>query len=62
MLQLRLADGLPLDVLSPEAQKEAHQAAAEDLLDKAALAGLNGRCVLTPKGRLLADAVIRRLT
>jgi putative oxygen-independent coproporphyrinogen III oxidase len=62
MLQLRLADGLPLDVLSPEAQKEAHQAAAEDLLNKAALAGLNGRCVLTPKGRLLADAVVRRLT
>jgi hypothetical protein len=34
-------------------------------LDRAALAGVNGkfgRCVLTLKGRLLADAVIRRLT
>jgi oxygen-independent coproporphyrinogen-3 oxidase len=65
MLQLRLVDGLPVDILSPEAQKEAHQAAAEDLLDKSALAGVNGRfgrCVLTLKGRLLADAVVRRLT
>jgi oxygen-independent coproporphyrinogen-3 oxidase len=65
MLQLRLVDGLPVDVLSPEAQTEAHLAAAEGLLDEAALAGVNGRfgrCVLTFKGRLLADAVVRRLT
>ena len=65
MLQLRLVDGLPVDVLTPEAQKEAHQAAKEGLLDEAALAGVNGhfgRCVLTLKGRLLADAVVRRLT
>jgi len=65
MLQLRLVDGLPLDFLTPEAQQEAHVAAAEGLLDQAALAGVHGRfgrCVLTPKGRLLADAVVRRLT
>jgi len=65
MLQLRLVDGLPVDILTPEAQKEAHQATAEGLLDEAALAGVNGRfgrCVLTLKGRLLADAVVRRLT
>lgn len=65
MLQLRLVDGLPVDVLSPEAQKEARRAAADGLLDEAALAGVNdhfGRCVLTLKGRLLADAVVRRLT
>jgi oxygen-independent coproporphyrinogen-3 oxidase len=65
MLQLRLVDGLPVDILTPEAQKEAHQAAAEGLLDEAALAGVNGhfgRCVLTLRGRLLADAVVRRLT
>ena len=37
------------------------EAAARDgLLEAAALAG--GRCVLTPRGRLLADAVVRRLT
>jgi len=65
MLELRLVDGLPLDILSPHSQAEAHRAAAEGLLDKPALAGVNGRfgrCVLTLKGRLLADAVVRRLT
>jgi putative oxygen-independent coproporphyrinogen III oxidase len=65
MLELRLVDGLPAEILSPEAQKEAHTAAEEGLLDKDALAGVNGRfgrCVLTLKGRLLADAVVRRLT
>jgi len=65
MLRLRLSDGLQVEVLPPEAQKEAHLAAAEGLLDPAALAGVNGRfgrCVLTLKGRLLADAVVRRLT
>jgi putative oxygen-independent coproporphyrinogen III oxidase len=65
MLELRLVDGLLIDVLSLEAQKEARQAAEEGLLDPAALAGVNGkfgRCVLTRKGRLLADAVVRRLT
>ncbi len=65
MLELRLVDGLPVDLLSAAAQAEAHQAAAEGLLDEAALEGVHGRfgrCVLTPKGRLLADAVVRRLT
>ena len=65
MLELRLVDGLPVEILPPEAQAEARRAAAEGLLDKEALAGVNGRfgrCVLTKKGRLLADAVVRRLT
>jgi putative oxygen-independent coproporphyrinogen III oxidase len=65
MLELRLVDGLQVDVLEPAAQAEAHRAAEEGLLDEAALAGVNGRfgrCVLTPQGRLLADAVVRRLT
>ncbi|MBB4908172.1 radical SAM family heme chaperone HemW [Actinophytocola algeriensis] len=65
MLELRLVDGLPIDALSEEAQKEARLAAEEGLLDKAAMAGVNGRfgrCVLTFTGRLLADAVVRRLT
>jgi putative oxygen-independent coproporphyrinogen III oxidase len=65
MLELRLVDGLPVETLPPESQPEAHRAAAEGLLDEAALAGVNGRfgrCVLTLKGRLLADAVVRRLT
>jgi oxygen-independent coproporphyrinogen-3 oxidase len=65
MLELRLVDGLPVEILEPAAQREAHAAAAEGLLDKDALAGVHGRfgrCVLTPRGRLLADAVVRRLT
>lgn len=65
MLELRLVDGLPVDTLTADAQKEAHRAAEEGLLDKAALAGVHGRfgrCILTFKGRLLADAVVRRLT
>ncbi len=65
MLELRLVDGLVIDALTPQAQEEARLAAEEGLLDPAALKGVNGRfgrCVLTLKGRLLADAVVRRLT
>jgi oxygen-independent coproporphyrinogen-3 oxidase len=65
MLELRLVDGLVIDALAPQAQEDARLAAEEGLLDAAALKGVNGRfgrCVLTLKGRLLADAVVRRLT
>jgi oxygen-independent coproporphyrinogen-3 oxidase len=65
MLELRLVDGLLIDALDPAARQEAHAAAAEGLLDPAAIAGVHGRfgrCVLTLRGRLLADAVVRRLT
>jgi oxygen-independent coproporphyrinogen-3 oxidase len=64
MLELRLSDGLSIDHLSQPAQAEAHAAAKAGLLDPEAIAGVNGhhgRCVLTARGRLLADAVIRRL-
>ncbi|HWE89444.1 MAG TPA: radical SAM family heme chaperone HemW [Pseudonocardiaceae bacterium] len=60
LLELRLADGLPSDVLDAAGSGQARQAADDGLLDLAALAG--GRCVLTRRGRLLADAVVRRLT
>jgi putative oxygen-independent coproporphyrinogen III oxidase len=60
LLELRLSDGLPLALLDPTAQTAAHEAATEDLLDPEALN--TGRCVLTRRGRLLADAVVRRLT
>ena len=60
LLELRLAEGLPVDVLTAAAREEASQAATDGLLDPAALAA--GRCVLTPAGRLLADALVRRLT
>ncbi|MFD7654041.1 radical SAM family heme chaperone HemW [Actinosynnema sp. NPDC059797] len=60
LLELRLAAGLPLDALDPEGRAEAEAVAADGLLDPAALGA--GRCVLTDRGRLLADAVVRRLT
>jgi oxygen-independent coproporphyrinogen-3 oxidase len=64
MLELRLSDGLAVDFLDDAGQVEARAAAAEGLLEADAMAGVHGRfgrCVLTPRGRLLADAVIRRL-
>ncbi|MGM1063430.1 radical SAM family heme chaperone HemW [Saccharothrix sp. Mg75] len=60
LLELRLATGLPLDVLDDDGRAEAKTAAADGLLDPAALD--EGRCVLTDRGRLLADAVVHRLT
>ncbi|WP_240687294.1 radical SAM family heme chaperone HemW [Amycolatopsis suaedae] len=56
MLELRIAEGLPLDALDADGVREARAAEAEGLL---ALAG--GRAVLTDSGRLLADGVVRRL-
>ena len=62
MLRLRLAEGLPLTGLDrpgldrPELDAVA-KAAADGLLDPAALD--DGRAVLTRRGRLLADAVVR---
>ncbi|MHB1163836.1 MAG: radical SAM family heme chaperone HemW [Candidatus Nanopelagicales bacterium] len=59
MLGVRLAEGLPVDVLSPAARSRAGERAADGLLDVDRLA--EGRVVLTARGRLLADAVIRDL-
>lgn len=64
MLELRLVDGLAVDFLDEAGQRQARAAVEEGLLDPDAMAGVNGRfgrCVLTQRGRLLADAVIRRL-
>lgn len=59
MLELRLAEGLPLDALDADGAREAHTVATEGLLDPGALRA--GRAVLTDRGRLLADAIVRRL-
>ncbi|WAL64042.1 radical SAM family heme chaperone HemW [Amycolatopsis cynarae] len=59
MLELRLAEGLPLEALEPGGLAEARAAASEGLLTPEALD--QGRAVLTDRGRLLADAVVRRL-
>jgi coproporphyrinogen III oxidase-like Fe-S oxidoreductase len=60
MLLTRLSAGCPAALLSARGQAAA-QAAVGDSLDDAAR-WTDGRVVLTPDGRLLADAVIRGLT
>ncbi|HEU5027678.1 MAG TPA: radical SAM family heme chaperone HemW [Spirillospora sp.] len=57
MLELRLADGCPADLLDEAAVR---RAIADGLVDPAAYE--RGRAVLTRRGRLLADAVTRDLT
>ncbi|GIF53355.1 coproporphyrinogen III oxidase [Asanoa ferruginea] len=56
MLRMRLASGLPLDVLDPAGRAAAERARADGLLT------VDGdAAVLTLRGRLLADAVVRDL-
>lgn len=57
MLELRLAEGLRLDMLDPVGRVAAARAERDGLLAGVA----SGRAVLTRRGRLLADAVIRDL-
>ena len=56
LLELRLGDGLAVDVLDP-----AGNAAVPGLVDRGLLSVVGDRLVLTPDGRLLADAVVRDL-
>jgi putative oxygen-independent coproporphyrinogen III oxidase len=60
MLGLRLRDGLPLTLLSAAGRNRAADAVARGLLEPVPHAA--GRAVLTDRGRLLADAVVRDLT
>ena len=65
MLGVRLADGLALDLLSARARLEVAGLVANGLLEGRAALGADGgspRALLTLRGRLLADAVIRVLT
>ncbi|MBV9870702.1 MAG: coproporphyrinogen III oxidase [Frankiaceae bacterium] len=59
LLRIRLQEGLPLDVLHPSGLVAAARARDDGLLEAAAHAA--GRAVLTLRGRLLADAVVRDL-
>jgi oxygen-independent coproporphyrinogen-3 oxidase len=59
LLELRLSAGCPLDLLRPEGRMAADRALAEGLLESDPFA--EGRAVLTLRGRLLADAVVRDL-
>ena len=60
MLRIRLAEGCPVGLLGPAGRANAESVVADGLADSDALAG--GRIVLTRRGRLLADAVTRKLT
>ncbi|TDC70372.1 coproporphyrinogen III oxidase [Actinomadura sp. GC306] len=57
MLELRLSQGCPTDILN---DKEVRQAIDDGLLEAAPYD--QGRAVLTKRGRLLADALVRDLT
>jgi coproporphyrinogen III oxidase-like Fe-S oxidoreductase len=59
LLRIRLAEGLPLAGLTDEGRRAARKALADGLL--AAPEFEDGRAVLTLRGRLLADAVVRDL-
>jgi putative oxygen-independent coproporphyrinogen III oxidase len=59
MLRVRLADGLPLDTLDAAGRSGAARALGDGLLEPGAYRA--GRVVLTLRGRLLADAVVRDL-
>jgi oxygen-independent coproporphyrinogen-3 oxidase len=59
LLRLRLAGGLPLSTLDANGRAAALRARTDGLLDARSYAA--GRAVLTLRGRLLADAVVRDL-
>ncbi|MFB7910009.1 radical SAM family heme chaperone HemW [Kitasatospora sp. NPDC056076] len=59
LLELRLADGIPLDLLAEAGRKAAAKALADGLLAEDSYR--RGRATLTLQGRLLADAVVRDL-
>ncbi|MCL2515476.1 MAG: radical SAM family heme chaperone HemW [Microbacteriaceae bacterium] len=60
LLGVRISDGLPIAELGAEARREVAALIADGLIDGAA--AVRGDIRLTLRGRLLADAVVRRLT
>jgi putative oxygen-independent coproporphyrinogen III oxidase len=63
LLAVRLADGLPLTDLEPGARPRVAELVAEGLAEPGPALGADGerRVVLTLRGRLLADSVVRTL-
>jgi oxygen-independent coproporphyrinogen-3 oxidase len=59
LLTVRLAEGCPVGLLRPAGRAAAARQAADGLVEPGALAA--GLVVLTRRGRLLADAVVREL-
>ncbi|MDH2442450.1 radical SAM family heme chaperone HemW [Amnibacterium sp. CER49] len=60
LLETRLADGMPVTRIDASRRAEVAGLIADGLVD--GRAAVTGRVVLTRPGRLLADAVVRRLT
>lgn len=59
LLETRIADGLPTDVLQPDERRAIPELIAAGLLD--GRAAIRGRVTPTRRGRLLADTVVQRL-
>ena len=59
LLLTRIREGIPIDSLGPLGRREVAGLIADELID--ARAALSGSIELTRRGRLLADAVVRRL-
>ncbi|GHG59588.1 hypothetical protein GCM10018980_47540 [Streptomyces capoamus] len=59
LLELRLREGVPLSLLKEDGLAASRRALADGLLQEGPYA--QGRAVLTLRGRLLADAVVRDL-
>ncbi len=60
LLELRISEGLELALLSAKGRAAAELALQEQLLEPLPFA--DGHAVLTLRGRLLADAIVRDLT
>jgi len=60
LLRSRIADGLPVSEVTGEGRRAVASLIADGLIDGGA--AVRGRVVLTLRGRLLADAVVRALT
>ena len=60
LLEVRLCEGLPRDALDAEGERAASELVPDGLVDGDAWGA--GRVLLTMRGRLLADLVVRRLT
>ena len=58
-LGVRLGDGLPIDVLRPAGRMAVAGLVASGLLD--GRTAVHGQALLTRRGRLLADTVVRAL-
>jgi oxygen-independent coproporphyrinogen-3 oxidase len=59
LLEVRLRDGLSTDALTPLGRRAVAGLIADELIDPGS--ALHGTVVLTLRGRLLADGVVRRL-